>query len=226
MGYFVGLDLGKSADYTALAVIQTIEHPPIERHIPGTFRVEQVPSPDPPELHVRHLERFPLGTRYPAIVAAVASRLPALPTDWRDPSKPVLVVDKTGVGAPVVDLFEDAGLEPVPITITSGTSPTPDGRGYHVPKRDLVSTLQVILQNGRLKINQDLTAASMLTQELLSFKTKYTDVGNATFEAWREKDHDDLVLAVAMAVWYAEHGYSKSWTEEQIRNAFTRRAGI
>ena len=29
--------------------------------------------------------------------------------------------------------------------------------------------------------------------------------GNDTFEAWREKDHDDTVLAVCLACWYAEY---------------------
>ena len=29
--------------------------------------------------------------------------------------------------------------------------------------------------------------------------------GNDTCQAWREGDHDDLVLAVAVACWYAVH---------------------
>jgi hypothetical protein len=31
------------------------------------------------------------------------------------------------------------------------------------------------------------------------------DADNDTFEAWREKVHDDLVLAVRLACWYAEY---------------------
>jgi hypothetical protein len=201
MGYFVGLDLGQSVDYTALAVIQTVIAPPIEVISPYTRMVTYQPSKEPPKLHVRHLERFPLGTRYPSIVSAIAQRLPALEEDGARPS---LVVDKTGVGAPVVDLFEDAGLRPIAITITGGTTPSQDGRGWHVPKRDLISTLQVAFQNHRLKINQDLPTAPTLTNELLNFKVKISTAGNATYEAWRESVHDDLVLAVALAVWYAE----------------------
>ncbi len=33
---------------------------------------------------------------------------------------------------------------------------------------------------------------------------KITLAGNDTYEAWREGDHDDLVLAAAMAAWYGE----------------------
>ncbi len=41
--------------------------------------------------------------------------------------------------------------------------------------------------------------------ELLAFHVKVKVAANETFEAWRERDHDDLVLAVAMAAWLAEH---------------------
>ena len=43
--------------------------------------------------------------------------------------------------------------------------------------------------------------ANTLTSELLNFKVKITTVGNETFESWRERDHDDLVLALACALW-------------------------
>jgi hypothetical protein len=37
------------------------------------------------------------------------------------------------------------------------------------------------------------------------FRIKVTASANETFEAWRERDHDDLVLAAAIAVWCAEN---------------------
>ncbi len=44
----------------------------------------------------------------------------------------------------------------------------------------------------------------MLVEELQNFKLKITTAGNDTYEAWRESDHDDLVLAAAMAAWLCE----------------------
>jgi hypothetical protein len=44
-------------------------------------------------------------------------------------------------------------------------------------------------------------SASALAEELAAFRVKITLAGNETFEAWRERDHDDLVLAVAMALY-------------------------
>ena len=65
--------------------------------------------------------------------------------------------------------------------------------------------MQVLLQAERLKIAAALPEAAVLTQELLNFQVKITMAANDTYGAWREGQHDDLVLAVAMATWYAEH---------------------
>ena len=47
--------------------------------------------------------------------------------------------------------------------------------------------------------------AGILIEELNAFKTKITVAGNETFGSWRERDHDDLVLAVVLALWPAEN---------------------
>jgi hypothetical protein len=62
--------------------------------------------PAPGELSVRHLERMELGTPYPRVVerACEVMRHPKMVNQSR------LVVDATGVGAPVVDLLRSAGL--------------------------------------------------------------------------------------------------------------------
>jgi hypothetical protein len=48
----------------------------------------------------------------------------------------------------------------------------------------------------------------VLTDELQGFQVKVetsSHGGHARFEH-RQGEHDDLVLALAMALWYAEHG--------------------
>jgi hypothetical protein len=32
-----------------------------------------------------------------------------------------------------------------------------------------------------------------------------------TVESWRERDHDDLVLATALAAWVGERGFQRFW---------------
>jgi len=189
--YFLGLDLGQAQDFTALAVLeQTV-----------------VPDPDKLGAHLRHyacrhLERLPLGTSY----TAVAVRLRGL-TGTGPLRGAALVVDQTGVGRAVVDLLRAARL-PVQlraVTITAGHTTTLGTDGsLHVPKKELVGTLQVLLQARRLKVAQALPEARTLEQEFLTFQVKITAAAHETFGAWREGQHDDLVLAVALAAWYGE----------------------
>ncbi len=192
--YTVGLDLGQTNDYTALAIIAAS---------PGTDPTR----PNRPCLHygVVGLERFQLGTTYPQIVERVRTitLIPPLPGC-------TLVVDQTGAGRPVVDMFRVANMPCWlrAVTITGGTATTETTDGARVPKKELVSILQSLLQSGRLRISTRLALAATLHAELSAFRVKITAAANETFEAWRDSDHDDLVLAVALALWSAERAPS------------------
>jgi len=73
----------------------------------------------------------------------------------------------------------------------------------------LVSALQALLHEGRLHIQKELTEAAELVRELQDFRVKYTEGGHLTFNA-REGKHDDLVLALAIAVWRAQKKITKT----------------
>jgi hypothetical protein len=114
-----------------------------------------------------------------------------------------LVLDLTGVGRPVADLFNSEGLRPVKVNITAGSAETISDRGvHHVAKLLLVSTVQTLLHDGRLQIQKDLPEAPILKLELEDFRASVTDSGRWTFGA-RSGAHDDLVLALALALWRA-----------------------
>jgi hypothetical protein len=55
---------------------------------------------------------------------------------------------------------------------------------------------------GRLKILRELAEAETLVRELQDFRIEFTAAGHLTFNA-RSGKHDDLVLALAIAVWRA-----------------------
>jgi len=158
---------------------------------------------------VGHLERVPLGTLYPGIVAHVRRLLGKLPNA-------ALIIDYTGVGRPVFDLFTCAGISPVGVLITGGAVETHDGPIYGVPKLTLVSRLQALLHEGRLKIHKDLSEAETLVRELQDFRVEYTAAGHLTFNA-RSGRHDDLVLALAIAVWHAHGGMASAGMFELTR---------
>jgi hypothetical protein len=177
--YIVGLDLGQAQDYTALAIIE-------------------VSDEEQPTLHLRHLQRYPLGTPYPQIVAGVT----ALMARKEMGDDPQLVVDATGVGAAVVDMLYAAGLYFTPVIITGGDVVHREGSAYRVPKRDLVAAVQTLLQTQRLRFAAGMPLVDTLSRELINFRYKITDAGNDTYGG-REGEHDDLVLAVALACWAA-----------------------
>ena len=85
---------------------------------------------------------------------------------------------------------------------------TRGGPIHGVPKLDLVSRLQALLHEGRLKIHKDLAEAETLVRELQDFRCEFTAAGHLTFNA-RSGKHDDLVLALAIAVWRAADGGMK-----------------
>ena len=79
------------------------------------------------------------------------------------------------------------------------------GANWRVPKRDLAGAVQVLLQHQRLRFAAALPFTPVLTQELLNFRVKIDPAtAHDSYSAWREKDHDDLVLALALAAWWGE----------------------
>src|SRR5262245_53430343 len=114
-----------------------------------------------------------------------------------------LVVDDSGVGRAVSDLMLDCGLNPIRVSITAGSEITAvGGNRWHVAKSELVATVDALLHDGRLKFAAALTEAGALKDELKDFRRKLSDAGRATYAA-RTGRHDDLVLAIAIAAWWA-----------------------
>ena len=188
--YIVGLDLGQSRDPTAIAVLRRLA-------AFGGANANLL-FEDGTELYqCGHLERLPLGTSYPAVVAHVRGLLERLPRGTE------LVIDFTGVGRPVFDMFENSGIDPIGVLISGGAKESGDGRIFTVPKLTLISWVQALLHQERLKIHRALPEAKALVKELEDFRVDFTAAGHMTFNA-RSGTHDDLLLALAIAAWRAK----------------------
>jgi hypothetical protein len=161
-------------------------------------RIRSLSDPKP-VYAVRYLQRFPLGTSYPAIVTGVQEILTRPPLNQ---SMVFLAVDRTGVGAAICDLLRPVFPGLAAITITGGEQASFGPTGFNVPKRELAGILQCELQGRRLLVAQGLPETQQLKHELQNFKVKINvATGNESFEAWREKDKDDLVLSIAISLW-------------------------
>ena len=180
--FFVGLDLGQKQDSTAVAIV--------ERHRGRQQRYD-----------LRHLERVRLGTSFVDVVTRVNSLMTAAPLYGRT----VLVLDATGVGLPVLDQFRHSGATPVAVSITGGTSVSRDGEFFHVPKRELIRSFVGLLESGRFRWSASLSLGSDFAEELLNFGVSINRrTGRESYAARGTTKHDDLVLAVSLACWYAE----------------------
>jgi Terminase RNaseH-like domain len=183
--FLVGVDLGQMQDYTAVVVVE-----PQGR---GAGRA----------YHVRHIERMPLGTSYVRVV----ERIRELVSKLRRSGYPIVAADATGVGAGIMDLMtdRDIGARVYEITLTGGDTVSQERSKYRVPKRDVVSSVAALLETDRLRIASALPLAEVLGRELGSFRVKIdAKSGHDSYGAWRERDHDDLVLATALACWIGE----------------------
>jgi hypothetical protein len=186
--YLLGLDLGQASDYTALVIVEQLQH--THHH---------------PDYHVRHIERYPLGTPYPSMVNRICTTYGHPQLRW---SQRVLVIDATGCGRPVADMLKPC--HPITVSIHGGDTVHHTGRHYRVPKRDLISCAQVLFQQRRLQLAEALPLTPVLEQELLNFRMRIDPLtAHDSYSAWREGQHDDLVLALSLAVWWGEKGPKK-----------------
>jgi hypothetical protein len=203
VGYALGVDLGRQADFTAISLVEK-KISPVPLELDGAIDARTLRQRVyPPKFTVKLLERRPLGEDYveqASRVAQMVSNAQKLGMETE------LVVDKTGVGVAVVDIFRrDFALRLTGITITAGTTESndPDPRcsnDWRVPKQNLVSTLQAAFARDDLKVVPVLSDAPNLARELKDFQVRLTDQGNITTGA-RSGSHDDLVLSVAIALW-------------------------
>ncbi len=191
--FFLGLDLGQAQDFSALVALQQWEVPAAPATGRRRYRYE-----------VRGLKRWPLRTAYTQIATDVATMMNKPPL-----AGAVLGVDKTGVGAGVLEIIRAARPAAVirPVLITAGHAVALDGAGFRVPKVELVAAVTSLLDGNRLAIPATIAESKTLGKELQAFRAKVTAAGTETLAAdWRQRQHDDLVLALAIAAWLGERG--------------------
>ena len=175
--FYLGLDLGKKHDHTAIVIVEKCGE----------------------KLLVRHLERVALGTPYTEVVARIRE-IVLRSGQWS------VVVDGTGVGEPVVDALRRAGLgcEITAVTITGGQQQSRGGAICSVPKQDLIAGVQMAMEKGELRVARRLGEAGALVKEMLNVRiTAGLAMGKVRMGADGYGEHDDLVIALALACWRA-----------------------
>jgi len=152
---YIGVDLGQKEDHTAIAIV---ERPDLPRGYQAreyqaalrmrAYRAQGDQARPAVSLLVRRVQRVALGTPYPRVVEIVRE----IARGQAFAGQCAVVVDGTGVGAPVVDMLRAAGLgcEITAVTITGGErEPRQGSLNVGVPKRDLICGSAVGTGEGR-----------------------------------------------------------------------------
>ncbi len=203
--YIVAQDIAKKVDYTT-TVIHRITPELVKGSVANRiYYFEDVVYRDKRQLKYTEL---PLYTK-------------ELMESFELYGKSVLLIDGTGVGEAVYDLYEEAALDPLKIVFGSGESVSTQRQrdkanwstsrfgpisAFVVPKVDLVGSLSVYMQQGKIRQAEGLRFMVDVENQYRNFigrineKTKYVKYGNASDEI-----HDDWVVADSMATWYTQH---------------------
>ncbi len=162
----IGLDLGHANDHSALAIIEQDQH----------HRV------------LRQVSRLPLRTPFGEIV----NRLGRIARSPDLAGRTTIVADATGLGAPVIEMIRTAKIPAsiVPVIITGGVNANQSNGTWHVPKKDLITALYLMFEQGGISIPNGLPGYRDLEEELLHFGTARSDI------------HDDLLMALSLAAWH------------------------
>lgn len=206
--YLFGLDLGQTNDFTAVIVVERLQNVYTEQvntardpHFSTGSDWATRRTFDPATYHVRYIERM-RNLPYPVMVERVKHLI--LQPEIAD--RYMLVLDRSGVGRAVYDLFETTDLHSYGITITGGATDTPGRKAANVCKANLVATVQVLHQAAnpdRLQYVRGLADLVLLRAEVADFRVKVSKAQTETYAA-REGQHDDLILGLALALWFGE----------------------
>lgn len=194
-GFAFGLDIGKPGEFSGLALV--------ERTIPETEDAES-------HYTVQFLKRFAPGTSYKAMATDLDGRRNRLFGDQVNPyplrDAPV-GIDIGATGREVLDTFRIGDNPPqlIPASITEGLGDGCDSQGIsRTARRNRITQLNVLFAAKRLTIPEILSHGKLLVKELANYRLK-NPTGTDTAQAdWRDGQADDLVHAVALAVWQAD----------------------
>lgn len=197
--FYIGLDLGKKRDYSAIAVV--------EQCVWTAGDINPVSFAPKLERHtvLRHISRVKKETKYLQIVERVREMLVS---DALRNEDVVFAMDATGVGDAVMELVEgmirsvnaqrQGWLNWAGVVFTSGTKTTWRQYEANVPKNSMMDELVLLVEKQELVLDSSMRGVKELMVELQHMQ----QVRNENGTRWVSVgEHDDLVMALALAVW-------------------------
>lgn len=191
--YIISLDPAQLHDYSALAVLECLPGTHIGGGKDSTYRL----------VSLKRKQKLP----YPEIVSW--SRRVFLNPKFQQAagiSQPQFVIDAGGVGRAILDMLMAERVKCIPVQLTGGEAESFVDGTYHVSKSFVVGKFLAAWDAGRVQVPATASFLPILENELMAFRGSMSSMGRARFEA-EQGEHDDLVMALAQAVWcFERHG--------------------
>jgi hypothetical protein len=194
--YFIGFDLGKDRDYSAIAIMACRDVDD------GPFSHVLFAQPTRPILELVSLTRIPLGTEYlevMSVLRALITRILSSNAWGFNPPRVYLVVDSAGPGQVAIELIraQHLAISIVPTLLSGGTETNLLRSGkYSIPRREVLSIARLLLEANTLRVAAGLRHFISLRKELIGARP-----------SGEQSVHDDLAVATALAAWHATRVY-------------------
>ena len=172
-----------------------------QKHQPSGICVVQEEDRGHNHFLVRHLERLPIGTKYPDVAQRVGQIAYELGQKAEERYSLQIYVDVTGLGNTLIDLVQSY-VRPdniYAVHFNYGDLRTREDSSINLGKCYLVSQLQILLQTRRLHL-PDTEEAKNLAQELSDYEIHLDPKANERQGAFAVGTRDELVTALGIVV--------------------------
>ena len=182
----IGLDLGFSVDHSALCAVEAID---------GGDDIGRVYA-------VRRLERWPLRTEYIDVIERTVEIYKRLRTKGHT----CVILCDIGGARGVWEMLRDKGVNAYAVNLIGSGTTRLHGSQLTIVKSDMASTLSILSNPNkpRLRVPKMAKYARELKTELRQYEIHVSASGSATFGAFANKSHDDLVSALGYSLIYFE----------------------
>ena len=177
--FILGLSSGKAEGHAAIALVETF----------GKYQINK-------RYNLRHVEQFKLKSD-DDIVNRIIEFL-----DYDYFKEGVdLIADITLCRQKLISSLTKTGLNPVAVTIIDEVAKTSDDGVYVLPRKELLTNLQMLYVAERLRLNPQSALGKVIAEGILKFRTPN-----------KKPEYEDLIFALALACWYGQ----KTSTKEVI----------
>lgn len=205
VSYVIAQDIAKSVDYTTTVIHQIRPETIISASNNESSRIYTFED---------EVFRDKVQLRYTELPQYTKELMSSLELSGRS----ALLIDMTGIGAAIYDMYDSFGLDPLGIVFSSGNASNvhtnrnssrsrfANVSHISVPKSDLIAALKLSVEQGRLRIAKGLRYAEEAENQFRHFVGKFNvDTKKVKMENDSPEIHDDFVVTEAMCAWYVQH---------------------